>query len=288
MQRANFQQLQFPRAILSGRRITAGNTLMEFSAIGTLVMMASLGVLFSLGDNLNGWFGGLKGNMQMQVSSVETARLAQASERSYFKATEANRQQAIYSMQAVSLPVVDHSAATQTVGSNGTRELASQLEILARQGLDAGTLTQPQYDMLMRMANAGHDIARVEEMLVDARQRSEGDTVVYNSVRYNYEGRSLSAPDLANMAGEKVSSFTTLRQNAEQLGLFTDQTIGTQIESASMAILTNGSSAHTIGRDATKAVETVSVQETGQDTHEQSGVICTSGSYQDDGTQCTN
>ncbi len=261
----------------------AGNALTEYGVVGALIAVVAIGGFMVLGGDFNGVLASLNADMKqkVQVSAAKNQEIKAS------KAAEKARQEALEQARQAALVGRGSSGTTQTLGANGNdmQAQANTIEAAAKRALAAGNVSPEQYDMLMRMAQLGHEMAKMEGALALARGSAGGNTGLYNTLQVNYNGRSYTPADLANMMTSNVTEFGSLRYHAEGMGLFANPDVGTIVNTASQDILGRGGASADISKDATKAVQVGGITEADL-IHNDSATVCTAGNHSDSGTSC--
>lgn len=275
---------------------TTGNTLLEYGLVASLVVAICIGIMMSLGNDLNSWMAGLKDDMDNKNKAASSQLQLQSQAQTAATAAKQSVSQAPLPETPNPVSTGQASGTIQTVGSNGTEALATQILNLAEQSLQSGAISQTDYNIIMQIANKGHTIGQIQGVFESARRASNGDVAAYNNYRYSINGQSYSLPELTSVLNQNISDFSALKLQASALpNVKRELSLLSAIQESGGQIIINGSDALDKNRSADNAVY-VGMQENfdpnmpgnSGDTHQQSGHICTSGSYQDSGTQCSN
>lgn len=208
----------------------------------------------------------------------------------------------------------------QTAGANGaTTVLASQLELLGKQQLEAGQISQAQYTQMLALANQGHRLANMEGLLenVVSGLRSAQDfsdqTVVFEGKEYevsdliaqlgfhqSYDDGLLSNPmQSANLANPEMKTFINLYNQVVSSGALENPATQAEVQRLATQIATINDAfvyaAQDLGWDYTiqpeeftsSAAERIMNLDASTTTHNGSTSICRYGNGQDSGKNCS-
>lgn len=258
---------------------------MEYGLAGSLIMVVAIGAMMTMGGQFEGLMASLKDDMS---SSVENASTKAKSIKQAKAAHELAVRQAAEAAANRTSGFSSMSGSTQTLGANGNdiRAQASVIQNAAKRAFEDGDISREQYDLLLRMAQMGHEMALMEGALAMARGNANGSSGAYANTQVNYNGGSYSPQELAGIMGASVVEFGSLRYHAEQMGLFGDPNIGPLINSASGDILGKGGASEDISRDAAKAVQVGGIT-TSEDIHQDASDVCVAGKHRDTGVSCS-
>lgn len=301
-----------------------GNALGEYGLVGSLVVLVCIAGFITAGGNLNDLLASLGGDMtahrdvavaasQQRATTAEQAvalnDLAQngAIPAELLKELTNQERAALSATLAIKL---------QTLGANGTTKLLSkQLVALARQLLAEGKISQPQSDIIMRMANQGYRMAEIESVIEDAARMANGDMDKLKSLTFQFQGEAANAYDLASKLGFnakipkdyanvnilddygnaqfEMASFLNFYQQAQDSGLMTDPDVRATIESAATQIANTGESVESIlytalvkGKGTIPSYEDFKNKVASNATSMNSSRICTAGKFKNDGVSC--
>ncbi len=152
-----------------------GNTLVEYAGVGVCVLLVVIASLQLLGGNLNGWFSGLKQNMNTNIQATSAANAKAAQAKSAYEAAQTAKSSLVGNGVAVCaggapcLSSVQAYSPTQTVGANGI-DLVDQYAELIKQ-LAQKAHAAPNSDltfalMLDDLAADGHNVAGDERAVL--------------------------------------------------------------------------------------------------------------------------
>jgi hypothetical protein len=260
---------------------TQGNSIVEYTLIGCLVLLLCMGSFWLLSGNLNGKMQGLKQDMSSHSQAALSAKAQVAQQM-------ANAQAQMQASMAGS--VSTNSGAVQTVGANGTTAAyAADILSNAKQGLDSGAITQAEYDMVVKLANKGHDIATIQGLLENAFTQSGGDSTAYAASNLTFNGQNYTPTQLNDILASNINDFSTMRQQASVLnGVLYDQALLNSINDAGGNIINSGNATEQQNQTAASFAQYQSsgtgVASTG--TNQQSAIICTNGEHLDSGNHC--
>jgi len=196
--------------------------------------------------------------------------------------------------------------------------LANQISDAAALLLQQGKITQSQFDILMQLANQGHEIAQIEGLIQNAIMASNGDLNLYNNLSIVFNGQTYTPAQLAGMIGiysrgpqdfttstvldtfsandphvePELSSFISLYNQAVSSGALSDPIALSTINSASEQIASLGevseetSWQYGSGNTPVDSANLTTIQAQTATTMD-SGNICRVGSFQDNGVLCS-
>ncbi len=265
---------------------------MEYTLVGSLVVVAALVGLSSMGKMLNGTISGVKQDM------TDKSQKAQS-----YKAAKAAREAAIAQMKQKALEQQENQAslnsedgsraAIATVGANGTTTaLANDITSKAKQSLSSGEISQEEYDIIMRVANKGHEIAALQGMLSSAASKANGSAGSYDSMNITFNGKSYSPSELSQHLKTSVDDFQSLQiQAAQKERVMRALPLLSTLQESGGQILNMGWDSINNTQSSAKAVyASERAEEDGHstETHVESGKICNSGGHNDSGTNCNH
>lgn len=289
------------------RKRCKGNTLFEYILIGSGLIMLSMVGLQLLAGNLNLQFGVVKDDMRSRIALTAQQSQKAADEKSAFEAAESltaeTLQQSGLDISGMSIDEI--SNIIQTSGANGATELlASYLDSYIEQLRGEGTMSEEQLNILQKLANAGHDLAKAEKALDDAVKSGQG-TVTHNGETMtvdqfkeqlgfnNTVGIDAASSMDAGSSMSLLSPFMNIYNEAQASGAVNGEvnTLSVQIAALSdLAKWNTGTDSTNLSYAYVTAMQQVGISDTAVDvseaTHGNSGQICNAGSGSDTGTQC--
>lgn len=175
------------------KRCVHGNTLAEYGFIGAIILVASIGIVMVLGQNLQSAMAGLKGDLQSNIGAADSSASSAAA------ANNGGGGPGGAPPDILSIGSMDFDLGSLNAnlpgdiavsGANGTTDtLASTIQQIAQALLDAGEITEEQAASLVELANQGHKIAQAEALIEQAAAGDfSGDMVFYQ----NFGGMSVS------------------------------------------------------------------------------------------------
>ncbi len=179
----------------------AGSTATELGLIGALVLVATLGLWFLLGDGLKQAFGLVKSDMLAQVSN------AKANSMTVEPSEPLNEPPSSTSGDPVIEPA-DPAPTVVTAGSNGNEahaEIYNALQALIDRSMQKGTMTEAQADVLTRIVK---QIILNNELITTIRKAEE--TTRYNrfllaEMKVEFRGQTVLLKDLAKRLGKTLN-----------------------------------------------------------------------------------
>lgn len=294
-----------------GYRALGGQSLTEYGIITALVAVVSIGVWVGLSGGLRAAVSGMASDNQGANKTPLTAVIASPQGQTSLTSgspPSANDLSAGFDLTSPSASAGVNSIASlvETVGANGTTSiLASQIEILAKQLLESGKIDQEQANILQNLSNKGHEIAMAQKGLEESAQKAGGDSQKFqNTPIVLNDGQEYSRPwavaalmgkDQYGEQGKLIKEFDALLAKAQSSGSLSDSvareivmTVTTNIRAISQEMLdTTGT---IMNGESPAALHQAIVEEAAglksTVTHSNSGVICTAGNGQDQGTAC--
>jgi hypothetical protein len=210
----------------------AGNTTVEYSMVGGLVLVASLGILILLGDSLNVAVGSVR-------SDITNKAFGAWFENSMGR-VEANNVVTLGNGQIIERPDAGATIteAVQTTGGSGsTLAAAEQLLALTTYLSRVGLLDEEQQASLSDLANQGLRIARMQELIESSYNAAGKDWSVVDHTIVKFEGQEYYVGELAQRigwegndsnsdlpfklnpeGGQAINAFKELRAKVEQNG----------------------------------------------------------------------
>lgn len=271
------------------RTAVHGNTIMEYTLIGSLIVLVCIGGFQIIGSNFNGYMLGLKDDMASHNKATANAQAAQQQQ-------VANAQA---QMQAHAQEMSNNSAANNTSAANGTIETlgangntnayANDILTNANQALASGNLTQAEYDVVVKLANKGHDIAMIQGLLEGAYKQSQGNSSAYANSNLTFNGQTYTPAQLNAVLESNISDFGALRSQASvQNGVLYNQALLSSINDSGGKIINNGYASQQQNQTADSFIQYQSEGVGGgsTETHQESAVICTNGQHLDSGNHC--
>lgn len=300
-----FQNQRYRLTRTTGR---PGVSLAEYTLIGTLVLLVTVGAFIMAGNNLDTILQDLKGDM---VAKIDSAKAFEASANTTNTNTTATSTTGatVYTGLDSLMPMSQFVA---TSGANGsTTLLANAIEITAEQALTTGQLTEGQYRTLIDLANEGHRIAEALRLIEEAFSYAAINGGNPYDAKVYFEGQTTTAVNLANDLGFDgytrsmpsdpldpsldadpfMQAFQDAYMAAKSSGALNDQAIDTQITKLAKQIAFTSTAldlalfdydddlinkAELVEGTASKLTDVDSVQ------------ICETGSGTDSGTQCSD
>jgi hypothetical protein len=180
-----------------------GNTLLEYSLIGSLIALGCVAGLLGAGKNFAAIISDLKADManHKQVALVANSNAKLMTSMSSSSSSPGGLTTTLSQQEQMLLeqPLADK---LQTTGANGTTELlAKQLELLATQLLAEGKITDAQSDIILRLSNQGHRMAQMEQLIEQGIQASNSDTSQLKNMTVTLDGQSYLISDLPGQIG---------------------------------------------------------------------------------------
>lgn len=273
-----------------------GQSLVEYGICASVVLVVCIVAMQALGGNLAEWMGLLKADMSKGIQKTAQATAEQQAVIAAAKgAVDAAGQPGVIdkALETLQGAQVEESTATIAVsGSNGSQTEAYATGILsqAKQSLDAGKLSQDEYNVILKMANKGHEIAQIQSLLEGAFQQSQGNSTAYASSSLTFNGQTYTPNQLNAVLDSSVIDFSALRSQAStQTGVLYDENLLSTINESGGHIINNGyaSKQQNATADSFIQFQTEGVAGGSTETHQESATVCTAGSLQDSGTQCS-
>lgn len=285
-----------------------GNTIMEYTLIGLLLIIFCIASMQIVGNNFNLAIANIRDDMAGHKQNAIAVMSIKNGQLSGYHST-------LTKIQLEQLQM-SFSNKLQTTGVNGsTAILANQIASAAALSLSEGKIDQSQYNALMELANQGHKMAKIEAMVENALKLANGDIGVFNKTTFVIDGKTYTANQLANSVGSlslnpgnlgdqsilnaanaipqaEMQQFLNLYNQAVSNGALSDPLINSTVQSASTQIamlgeLTEDAIYNLNNGGATDAtLDGVIAAQSSNATHMASGSICTAGDFQDNGILC--
>jgi hypothetical protein len=279
-----------------------GNSITEYALIALLVVILCIGAMQIVGGAFNSVLAKAKGDM---TSHKQSAMLASVKTGAGSTMTQSQLAQLQMSL----------SDKVQTAGANGSTEiLASQIDSTAALLLSQGKIDQAQYDILMKLANQGHQVAQIQSMISDALRLSNGSYDQFANTKFDWNGQSYTAIELTKLIGfngptpeyfgnhdilasgasaePAMATFLNLYKQAASSGALTDPAAKSTIDSASAQIAGLGEVTENVmqglaGGEYSTADQVMKTKEAAMTTTMDARKVCTTGDFQDNGVLCT-
>jgi len=294
--------------------IWLGNSIPEYMVIALFLIFISLAGIQLLSANLNTAMAKVRDDMKTHQQAAQNVL---AAEQAAAAAAASGASGTGAGLTAAQAALLQQSLAdkVQTSGANGATELlANQLSAAAELLLAEGKIDASQYDILMQLANQGHEIAQIESLIANAISSANGDTTLLQNMTLVYNGSTYTVTELSQMIGtgatpadlatsnvlaldpaqydSQIASFASLYTEALNSGALSDPTALSTVTSAAQQI---GNLAESVedtvyqvnntGLAATTAA--VQTQVASVASQMDSSNICTAGSFQDNGVLCS-
>jgi|GEM_PF-2980496 len=283
--------------LVSHQPLTAaqGNTIIEYTLIGSLIVLVCIGGFQLIGGNFNSYMVGLKDDMLSHNKATANTKAAQQQQIANAQAQVQQQTQAMANgsqqLNSASGTAASSGATPQTVGANGnTNSYASDIMSNANQALASGSLTQDEYDLVVKLANKGHDIAMIQGLLEGAYKQSSGNSAAYANTNLTFNGQSYTPSQLNAVLESNIGDFGSLKTQASVLnGVLYNQSLLTSINDNGAKIINNGYSSQQQNQTADSFIQYQNEGLGGgsADTHGESAVICTNGQHVDSGQHCS-
>lgn len=175
--------------------------MIEYSLIGSLIVLASIGFFMQFGFNFNRILEDLSGDFLGHVKSAESAAASLASGAGLpVGGSGMNGESLVKDPTSINL-----STQLATTGVNGTTMmLTGQLESLAQELYLSGKIDQNALNGLIGLANTGHKMAEIEALVEEAARNANGDSEAFFNTKITYNGQTYSARDLARQVGSDM------------------------------------------------------------------------------------
>lgn len=202
-----------------------GQGLSEYGLAGILITVVSVSGLMMLGGNLQQlWsnvFAFLNAKPQPAGTSAMAANTPAAAGGAAAQNSPGSMSFTTQNGSVITLPNFPSNASqlVETMGTNGaTNSMVNALTAMAKQLLQSGSINQTQYNALINLSNAGHDIAGVEQVIEGA-EASATSSQQFKNMTVNYNGASYTLDQLTMKIGfETESNDPTLLKNPMQTG----------------------------------------------------------------------
>lgn len=224
-----------------------GNATSEYTIIGALIAVACGLGLMALGNSIQGHFWGM--NQAMTANSARSTLALAGPSPSGLPA--GNNGSTTPKSGTSATPSSDNTGVSnpsqvikslQVAGVNGaTQELLATLEQRARALKSNGDINEEQYNLLMQLANHGHDLAASQKALEDALRQGRS-TVLYNGKTYqltefmsmhgfdqDISQSDIWALDPFDTSSPVFKSFAESYQQIKESGVFLDSNVKQQV-----------------------------------------------------------
>jgi Flp pilus assembly pilin Flp len=179
------------------RRRNSGSTATELGLIGSVVLVATLGMWFLLGDGLKQAFGLVKSDMLAQVSNAKTNALPVVPSGPPYEQPPPTLGDPV-------LEPVDPAPTVVTAGSNGTEaqaEIYKALQALIDRSIQKGTMTEAQADLLKAFVKHHTRFMFIQDVISESEIQAQGDFSVISKMEVQFEGQTYLLTDLAAIMG---------------------------------------------------------------------------------------
>jgi|GEM_PF-1048720 len=297
--------------------IWLGNSIPEYAVIALFLIFISLAGIQLLSANLNTAMAKVRDDMKTHQQAAQSVL---AAEQAAAAAAASGASGSGAGLTAAQAALLQQSLADkiQTTGANGATELlANQLTAAAELLLQQGKIDASQYDILMQLANQGHRIAAIQDLISNALATANGDVNVFNNMTLYFDGGTYTATQLSQMIGTEaypevltntnilsldasdtslvdpeLAKFITLYNQALSSGALSDPTALSTVTSASQQIGNMGESVEdTVWNVSINAVSpdtaAVTTAVATRTTDMNSSAICAAGSFDDSGVLCS-
>ncbi len=172
-----------------------GSTATEMGLIGAVVLVATIGLWFLLGNGLKQALGMVKSDMLAQISKTNGTTAVEY------------EQPPPLPPPALDAPLpepVEPTPTVVTVGSNGNEgqaETDRALQALIERSLQKGTMTEAQADLFKAYVKQATRVMNIEKLLDDTATKAQEDFEVISRMEVQFEGKNYLVPELAAKAG---------------------------------------------------------------------------------------
>src|SRR6478609_890117 len=240
--------------------VWCGNTLPEYVLIALFLILACVTGIQLLSNNVSMAMVKVRDDMKTHQQAAQSV-LAAEQPAAAAAANGASGSGAGAGLTAAQTALLQQSLADkiQTSGANGATELlADQLSAAAELLLAQGKINASQYDILMQLANQGHRIAAIQDLITNAISSANGDTTLLQNMTLVYNGNTYTVSQLAQMIGtssnpaelantnvlaldpsqydSQIASFAGLYNEALNSGALSDPAAMSTVTSASQQI----------------------------------------------------
>ncbi|MCE3236727.1 MAG: hypothetical protein K0Q50_2918 [Vampirovibrio sp.] len=267
--------------LLNGRR-SSGNTIAEYTLIGSLLTIAAIGAFLIFGRDLNDLLAGLKTDFKYH------------SDQAAFMEAQAHANSIMAGM-AGGVSAGDSSASydpsmAQTTGANGDRmNTGLKGAAAAAKSTVPKTPEEQLKSLLAELANQAHKVAALQSMLESISKYSSGDTDKFKSTSIYYEGQVLNAWQLS-WALQHGGEIVELEQKKnEVMASGVSDVIKETVASLTDAVKANAANTSNKTEEVLSsnidpaAVEAVTDS---KDTNEKAAKICEAAGKKDNGSKC--
>jgi len=314
------------------RASSRGNALTEYGLIAGAVVVVAIAAITLTGNNIASHLGGMGGGMKTQIANAKSVK-APAFNSPTSSVTNPGANPGGGALAPAPVPATigpvtigpaeleflkgSLAKKIETAGANGTtRILAGTIEAIAQQLFDAKEISQQQYDILMQLANKGHEMAEVERLLEGAIASVNGDTSKLDGMKLEFQGKTYEAGELYRWVGESganinspelesmetvggeqpgklASEFLALYEKALGTGgTLDDPLVKATINSLSLQIIATGENFDGLIHDSLNNErdlpneDNLNKELASEITDYSSSEICAAGDFKDSGTMC--
>jgi Flp pilus assembly pilin Flp len=303
-----------------------GHTTAEYGLVGGLVAVAAIVALLTMGKSLSHVFGtaATSKNATLEILSTKATPIASSPTHSSNSANATNKAPVYFTTGKGTRLTLNGALSdnvgnlVSTVGANGaTTVLADSIAAIAGQLKAAGDITDTQYNALINLSNQGHNLAHIERQIEDIVATSSSTTEVitrfsnnsditskddssnnsyYFTIGYTSENNSdgntieVTAPLSTSQANDSTRAFLQAYDQAVKSGALSDPGIMALISGLTSNI---GTMSHMVSASSGQIAwgELAMDQQTkviaSQLMHEDSAIICVTGSGTDSGVSCS-
>lgn len=284
-----------------------GNSLTEYGFIGASILVACIAVLMMLGSNIDAGLARLQGDVSTNVTAAREAEAQAAAARATALIQQASEE------NGLGLDTTELSRQLATSGANGaTTQLANQMAQSIQELQAQGKLDPAQANLLLRLANQGHEIAQVMSLLESAAAAAGNDPVKFENTSIIYNGKTYTPKTLgleigwrgaqpADIAkngalalaaweqpGDVLNEFLNIYAQAERDGSLNDPAVKSIISNLTSQIVVASESVETFtcNNESLFTPDMMTSTVASAATHANSGGICTTGGNSDNGQKC--
>ncbi len=188
----------------------SGHSLVQYSLIGSIVLVVALVPFARVATNMNHPFKALVSDMKLRVQAPLSVSI------------EGDRENLSVDMTALDPPGTSVSQnVVQTLGANGaTIAYSKRLQDLARRLKSQGKISEQTFNDLIALSNIGHDMARIEgliESMAQAYGAHQNDAFANTDVMVHGDRQSIE--ELSQTIG-RLNEGTGNEEDGEMLGKF--------------------------------------------------------------------
>lgn len=271
------------------RNQSAGNTIPEYIFIAFGVLVASIAVLISLGGGIQTQLGGLRSDMEHNVTSARVMEQA--------------RQQALTNAAGQSYSAdgsimggngsAGGNGNAMTTGANGNeRNSARTIAVSLDNGRTQIMLSPYETLTMVRLSNQAHRMAEIAARLEQLSRQSRGASSTFRSLTVDYNGESYNAEQLINLLkweGE-IRTFIGLRSQLMEIPDL-DPTAREYITNISNQVIRQTNALRNqadVALWSDSELAAISSMNTSPTTHIAGTNICRTAGEEDNGRQCGN